>query len=48
MAYAITIHKSEGLTIPIAKMDLGNKEFALGPTYVLIPGPSMKVLIPRL
>ena len=36
LAYAITIHKSQGLTIPIAKMDLGNKEFASGLTYVLL------------
>ena len=32
LAYAITIQKSQGLTIPIAKMDLGNKEFASGLT----------------
>ena len=33
MAYAITIHKSQGLTMPIAKMDFGNKEFASDLTY---------------
>ena len=28
LAYSITIHKSQALTIPIAKMDLGDKQFA--------------------
>ena len=36
LAYAITIHRSQGLTIPVAKMEIGNREFATGLTYVLL------------
>ena len=34
-AWTITVHKSQGLTIPKAKIDLGNKEFAAGLSFVV-------------
>ena len=34
VAYAITIHKSQGLTIEYVVIDLGDYEFAAGLTYV--------------
>ena len=27
LAYAITIHKSQGLTVPVAKMEIGDRDF---------------------
>ena len=36
LAYAITIHRSQGLTIPLAKMEIGGREFATGLTYILL------------
>ncbi|CAK5282700.1 unnamed protein product [Mycena citricolor] len=34
LAWAVTIHKSQGLTIPKIKLGLGKKEFAVGLTFV--------------
>ena len=34
LAWAVTIHKSQGLTIPKIKLGLGKKEFATGLTFV--------------
>ncbi|KAJ7610353.1 hypothetical protein FB45DRAFT_709548, partial [Roridomyces roridus] len=34
LAWAVTIHKSQGLTIAKVKLGLGNKEFASGLTFV--------------
>ena len=34
LAYAITIHKSQGLTLDQAVLDFRHKEFASGQTYV--------------
>ena len=36
LAWAITVHKSQGLTLKIAKVDLGKKEFAAGLSVVAI------------
>jgi len=36
LAWAITIHKSQGLTLPKAKIDLGNKEFAASLSFVAV------------
>lgn len=36
LAWAITVHKSQGLTLNKAKIDIGNKEFAVGLTFVAI------------
>ena len=36
LAWAITVYKSQGLTIPKAKVDLGNKEFATGLLFVTV------------
>ncbi|KAL7297079.1 hypothetical protein TKK_0009504 [Trichogramma kaykai] len=36
LAYAITIHKSQGLTLPSAVIDIGNKDFSSGLTYVAL------------
>src|SRR2546423_297683 len=36
LAWAITAHKSQGLTLKKAKIDIGNKEFAAGLTFVAI------------
>ena len=36
MAYAITIHRSQGLTILVAKTEIGYREFATGLAYVLL------------
>ncbi|CAG8597262.1 6136_t:CDS:2, partial [Cetraspora pellucida] len=36
LAWAITIHKSQGLTLSQAVIDIGNKEFAIGLTFVAI------------
>ena len=36
LAYAITIHKSQGLTVNKAVLYLGKKDFAPGLTYVAI------------
>lgn len=35
-AYAISIHRSQGITLDKAVIDLGNTEFALGMTYVAL------------
>ncbi|CAG8582860.1 10948_t:CDS:1 [Ambispora leptoticha] len=32
---AITIHKSQGLTLPQTVLDIGNKEFVIGLTFVV-------------
>ncbi|CAB4427786.1 unnamed protein product [Rhizophagus irregularis] len=34
LAWAITVHKSQGLTLSKAKIDIGSKEFAAGLTFV--------------
>ena len=36
LAWAITAHKSQGLTLPKANIDLGKTEFAAGLTFVAI------------
>ena len=36
LAWAITVHKSQGLTLPKAKIDLGSKEFAAGLSFVAV------------
>jgi ATP-dependent DNA helicase PIF1 len=36
LAWAITVHKSQGLTITKANIDLGNKEFAAGLSFVAV------------
>ena len=36
LSYAITVHKSQGLTLDYAVLDLGEPEFAAGQTYVAI------------
>ena len=36
VAYAITIHKSQGLTLELILLDLGEFEFAAGFTYVVL------------
>ena len=38
LAYAITTHISQGLTIPVAKIEIGDREFATELTYVLLSG----------
>jgi ATP-dependent exoDNAse (exonuclease V) alpha subunit len=34
LAWAVTVHKSQGLTLPKIKLGLGKKEFAAGLTFV--------------
>ena len=36
LAWAITVHKSQGITLPKAKIDIGNKEFAVGLSFVAL------------
>jgi ATP-dependent DNA helicase PIF1 len=36
LAWAVTIHKSQGATLEIAEMDIGNNVFACGQTYVAL------------
>ncbi|GBC03497.1 hypothetical protein RclHR1_05150007 [Rhizophagus clarus] len=36
LAWAIMVHKSQGLTLEKAVIDLGNKEFAAGLSFVAI------------
>ena len=36
LAWAITVHKSQGLTLEKAKIDIENKEFAAGLTFVAV------------
>ena len=36
LAYTVTIHKSQGLTLPLAVIDIGSKEFSSGLTYVAL------------
>jgi len=36
LAWAITVHKSQGLTLEKAQIDIGNKEFAAGLTFVAL------------
>ena len=36
LAWGITIHKSQGLTLEKAVVELGNKDFSAGPTFVAI------------
>jgi len=36
LAYAITTHKSQGLTLPKANIGLGKREFAAGLSFVTI------------
>ncbi|CAG8754421.1 15252_t:CDS:1, partial [Cetraspora pellucida] len=36
LAWAITVHKSQGLTLPQAIVDFGNKEFAAGLSFVAV------------
>jgi len=36
LAWAVTVHKSQGLTLTKAKIDLGNKEFAAGLSFVAV------------
>lgn len=36
LAYAITIHKSQGMTVDKARIDLGESEFAPGITFVAL------------
>lgn len=36
LAWAITVHKSQGLTLSKAKIDIGSKEFAAGLTFIAV------------
>ena len=36
LAWAITVHKSQGLTLSKAKIDIGNREFAAGLSFVAV------------
>ena len=36
LAWAITVHKSQGLTLPKIRIDIGNKEFAAGLSFVAV------------
>jgi ATP-dependent exoDNAse (exonuclease V) alpha subunit len=36
LAYAITVHKSQGLTLDRAVLDISKKDFAVGLTYMVI------------
>jgi ATP-dependent DNA helicase PIF1 len=36
LAWAVTIHKSQGATLEIAEIDIGNNIFACGQTYVAL------------
>ena len=36
LAYAITVHKSQGMTLPKARIDLGEKDFSVGLTFVAL------------
>jgi len=36
LAWAITVHKSQGLTLEKAKIDIGSKEFAAGLSFVAL------------
>jgi ATP-dependent DNA helicase PIF1 len=36
LAYAITVYKSQGLTLGKAVLNLEKKDFAIGPSYVAI------------
>jgi len=36
LAWAITVHKSQGLTLDKAKIDIGDREFAAGLTFVAV------------
>lgn len=36
MQYAISIHRSQGLTLDRAVVDIGESEFAIGLTYVAL------------
>ena len=36
LAWAITVHKSQGLTLEKARIDIGNREFAAGLTFVAL------------
>lgn len=36
VAHAITIHKSQGLTLPKVILDIGDNEFTCGLTYVAL------------
>jgi ATP-dependent exoDNAse (exonuclease V) alpha subunit len=36
VAYAITVHKSQGLTVSRAVLDISEKDFSSGLTYVVI------------
>ena len=35
LAWAITVHKSQGLTLSKVKIDIGSKEFAVGLTFIV-------------
>jgi hypothetical protein len=36
LAWAVTVHKSQGLTLPKIKLGLGKKEFSTGLTFVAL------------
>lgn len=36
LSWAITVHKSQGLTLPKARIDIGNTEFAAGLSFVAL------------
>ena len=36
LAWAITVHKSQGLTLEKAKIDIGNVEFMAGLTFIVL------------
>ena len=36
LAWAVTVHKSQGLTLPRIRLELGTKDFSCGLTFVAL------------